>query len=693
MARPGKREVIERLDPQRRARLAAAHGLAGAGVELIAALERASIELEALLAACSKDQLRSLCQARGRARSGTRAQLIARLLAEAPAAASVTLAVPPGAARLAYHGRGEAPEPGPATTRVIECVDGEEAGPLPPDRSRLILARDNLVALQALVDERDASGRPRWRGAIDLVYIDPPFMAGADFHAAGRGRSRPGPLAYRDTWPGGVASYLAMLTPRLALLRELLCETGTIYVHLDWHAVHYVKVLMDELFGADCFQNEIVWHYYNKLQGNVRRFSSNHDVILAYRKARRAYFAPVTEPRARPVRQLVRRWDRAAGKLVNDLDAEGRARYQLSRERRVDDVWTIPMLQPADRRENLGFPTQKRRAVVERIIAASCPEGGVVLDCFLGSGTAAVAAERLGRRFIGIDHGPLSIALARRRLLARRDPERPSLPPLTVEVIGVDAGDLLEDARALPPARLEAALLALLDATPTGDPTLQGRRDDARVHLGPLDAPVSPATARALIEAVAAAEGRALTIVSREDDGALAAACEELGAITGVTTTVRTLSARALAEARDPGPTRPDRDALLPVRLAVTLAVTITGLEVQVDLRAGAPGGPAIRGWAIDWSYGRRRDDAGAPVFAPHTWRVRSRSDAALPLRAIHRYRAAGRATIVARVCDPRGATGEARRVVELAGLRADALAPNGATPDEPDLPPGEGPA
>ena len=128
-------------------------------------------------------------------------------------------------------------------------------------------------------------------------------------------------------------------------------------------------------------------------------------------------------------------------------------------------------------------------------------------------------------------------------------------------------------------------------------------------------------------------------------------------------------------------------------RLAVTLAVTITGLEVQVDLRAGAPGGPAIRGWAIDWSYGRRRDDAGAPVFAPHTWRVRSRSDAALPLRAIHRYRAAGRATIVARVCDPRGATGEARRVVELAGLRADALAPNGATPDEPDLPPGEGPA
>ena len=164
--------------------------------------------------------------------------------------------------------------------------------------NRLIWTNDNLVALRTLLDERDPDTREyRYRNKVDLVYIDPPFMVNNDFRAdnsieieldkdeAVEAKKEPSLveiLAYKDTWRQGLDSFLSMLRERLVLLKELLASTGSIYVHLDWHAVHYVKVLMDEIFGYEHFANQIVWQRSTGKSLMTRRLPNNHDVILAY---------------------------------------------------------------------------------------------------------------------------------------------------------------------------------------------------------------------------------------------------------------------------------------------------------------------------------------------------------------------------------------------------------------------------
>src|SRR5713226_9618707 len=142
-------------------------------------------------------------------------------------------------------------------------------------RNKLIWG-DNLLVMNSLME--------RFEGKVDLIYIDPPFATGADFSTRAlvgddgsdmfKDASLLEETIYRDTWAGGIASYLDMLAKRLVLMRSLLSDDGSIYIHLDWHVGHYVKLLLDEVFGEDNFRNEIVWHYYNKFQGNVNRFAS-----------------------------------------------------------------------------------------------------------------------------------------------------------------------------------------------------------------------------------------------------------------------------------------------------------------------------------------------------------------------------------------------------------------------------------
>ena len=254
-----------------------------------------------------------------------------------------------------------------------------------------------------------ADGQP----GIQTIYIDPPFASQRDFGGAKDER------AYQDKVIG--AEFLEFLRKRLIFLRELLAPTGSIFVHLDSKKGHYVKILLDEVFGEQNFRNEIVWHYYNKFQGNVNRFASDHDVIFWYSRSSSYRFTPLKEKRIEgPVRQIKRTWDKDAGRIVNVKGPDGKVVYQETEEKTVDDVWRLSMLQPADRTQNLFYPTQKPESIVERVISSTTQPGDIVLDAFAGSGTTCAVAEKLGRRWIAIDCGKLAIYTIQKRMLTLR---------------------------------------------------------------------------------------------------------------------------------------------------------------------------------------------------------------------------------------------------------------------------------
>ncbi|MDQ1084711.1 MULTISPECIES: site-specific DNA-methyltransferase [Microbacterium] len=278
--------------------------------------------------------------------------------------------------------------------------------------NRLIFG-DNLQAAKTLLDLKrsgelkSADGQPGAR----LIYIDPPFASARDFVGGDEER------AYQDRVVG--AAFLEFLRRRLIMLRELLSDDGSIFVHLDSKKGHYVKVLMDEVFGERNFRNEIVWHYYNKMQGNVKRFASNHDVIYWYSKTSTFNFTPLKELRLEgPVKQLARKWNKETQKLVNVRGSDGKVIYQETDTKAVDDVWRMSMLQPADRSQNQRYPTQKPEALLERIISATTKPGDLVLDAFAGSGTTPAVAEKLGRRWIAIDSGKLAVYTIQKRMLS-----------------------------------------------------------------------------------------------------------------------------------------------------------------------------------------------------------------------------------------------------------------------------------
>ena len=272
---------------------------------------------------------------------------------------------------------------------------------------------------------------------IDLVYIDPPFASGADY--AKKVYVRRNPLVqkaiaeaeqqldnsemmafeekmYGDIWDK--EKYLNWMYENLMAIKSVMSERASIYVHLDYHIGHYVKILMDEIFGEENFRNEIVWHYYNKMQGNVNRFASNHDSIYLYSKSEEYNFTPIKEKRGETVKQIKRIWDKETQKLVNAKDEDGKVIYIETDEKSIDDVWRMSMLQPADKEEPVDYATQKPEALLERIIKASSDEGMLVADFFGGSGVTATVAHKLGRRFIHNDVNINSIQTARDRLIS-----------------------------------------------------------------------------------------------------------------------------------------------------------------------------------------------------------------------------------------------------------------------------------
>ena len=361
-------------------------------------------------------------------------------------------------------------------------------------RNRLIWG-DKKYVLPALLDE--------FAGQVDLIYIDPPFATGADFSFQveiedaqfTKEASIIEQKAYRDTWGRGADGYLQWFYETIVILNELLSSNGSIFVHLDWHVAHYAQAVLDEVFGRDRFVNQVIWYYYNKFQGNINHFPANHDLIYWYTKGPRYVFNPQFEERGEAVKQLVRVWDKEKGRIVNAKDEAGKVLYQESTTRRIDDVWRISMLQPADKTENLRYPTQKPEKILERIIKASSNEGDLILDCFAGSGTTAAVAEKLGRRWITADLGRFAIHTTRKRLLSIAN-----VRPFVVQNLGKyerqawQAAEFGGAERAAEVSRqYRKFILDLYGARAIDGYTwLHGVKGGRMVHVGPVDSPISP---------------------------------------------------------------------------------------------------------------------------------------------------------------------------------------------------------
>ena len=396
---------------------------------------------------------------------------------------------------------------------------------------------DNKLVLSSLLAE--------FAGQVDLIYIDPPFATGADFAQ----HVNVGDLdwikapsileehAYRDTWGAGYTSYLSMLFERLALLRDLLSPTGSIYLHLDWRAASYGKLILDELFGSKNFKNEIIWRRANT-HNDPDGYGRVHDTLLYYRRPGGTFNRIYGEYRQEYIDQAYRheetdgrkyrllplhathvysstddntrkfgektlrppagkywRWSQAKidQALADDMIVVSKNDVPQYKKY-LDEAEGVPVqsmwddLKMLGRPEMVGYPTQKPESLLERIILASSNENDLVLDCFVGSGTTAAMAEKLGRRWIACDLGRFAIHTTRKRLLSI-----PDCKPFEINNLGAyerqrwqrDSGNgKLTD--------YLNSILSFYRAEPLdGFRNLHGRKDGRMVHVGATDAPVT----------------------------------------------------------------------------------------------------------------------------------------------------------------------------------------------------------
>lgn len=346
--------------------------------------------------------------------------------------------------------------------------------------SNKLIYGENLQVLKTLVEmkARGELRNPDGTDGFKVIYIDPPFATKREF------KGKKGQGAYRDKIEGG--EFLEFIRKRLIFIHELLTDDATLYVHLDWKKGHYVKIILDELFGPQNFRNEIIWWYYNKMQGNVDRFPSNHDNIYVYSKSSATYFKPIMEEREESAQLIKRIWDGEKQKLVNAKGDDGKVLYIERADKRVDDVWRLSMLQPADRKEKVDYPTQKPKTLLALVIEASSRPGDLVLDCFAGSGTTALAAEAMGRRWVAVDSGKLAIYTTQSRLLDGREIKK--CQPWSLYTAGHYDNELVDS---LPFESFAAFALELFGCVPKAGKIasvpIQGTRGGDPVHVFPFE--------------------------------------------------------------------------------------------------------------------------------------------------------------------------------------------------------------
>lgn len=447
---------------------------------------------------------------------------------------------------------------------INESADDRRKGLLQFDkptewRNRLIWG-DKKYVLPSLLEE--------FAGKINLVYIDPPFNVGADFSFTAAIPDHPDTeedetttftkepsiieqKAYRDTWGKGLDSYMQWFYETAVLLRELLTEDGSIYVHIDWHVGHYTKCILDEVFGYENFRNEIVWKR-GKMKGAKAvglQYGRNHDSILYYSKENKYTFnrqyisyeeeyiqqrytkddkdgkgkytdQPIGTRSQESLKQL-----RSEGRIFKTTGETERIKFYLSEMPGIalDDVWNDIDEINSMAKDNVGYSTQKPIPLLERIIKASSNENNLILDCFCGSGTTAAVAEKLNRRWITCDLGRFAIHTTRKRLLQIKN-----VKPFIVQNLGkyerqqwmqaefapqpsrqngtgskggaTEASNTL-DKRLQLEKEYRQFILELYHGQPlNGHIWLHGSRAGRMVHVGGVEAPVSSGDVKNIVQ-------------------------------------------------------------------------------------------------------------------------------------------------------------------------------------------------
>ncbi|GAB1469719.1 hypothetical protein MASR2M66_05960 [Chloroflexota bacterium] len=296
------------------------------------------------------------------------------------------------------------PPPTPATLTLDSVLFPNGRGyPKSRPDGRVILG-DNLAVMAALL--------PEFEGRINLIYADPPFFTNRQFHArVGRGEDSRKPAnwklaeGYHDSWTD-MDSYLQFLYERLSLMYRLLAPNGTLYLHLDWHADAHARLVLDEIFGAENFINEIIWAYHGPSPIRTA-FNRKHDTILMYTKSKNYTFNvdDIREPYSPNTLATFKASRKAGFGKIPDLE----------RGKVPEDWWYFPVVARLHN-ERTGYPTQKPEAMLERMILASSNKDDIVADFFCGSGTTAFVAAKHGRKFITCDESARAINTARARL-------------------------------------------------------------------------------------------------------------------------------------------------------------------------------------------------------------------------------------------------------------------------------------
>jgi len=395
------------------------------------------------------------------------------------------------------------------------------------DFRNMLVWGENQLVLSALL--RD------FRGKVDLIYIDPPFAVGADFtmdvpigdggDTAPKDQSALEMVAYRDTWGRGSDSYLQMMCDRLAIMRDLLTETGSIYVHLDETVSYYIRAVMDDIFGRDNFIREIVWRigWISGYKSAAKNWIRNHDTLLFYKKGPTFTFNKSYIPYPK-------------GYVRRDGEAPTGAGYP------IEDTWNCSDLDRLDSiqiksfsKEKTGYATQKNEDLLERIIAASTNENALVADFFCGSGTTGAVAERLGRRWLMCDLGRFAIHTSRKRLIdIQREQHVAGKPYRAFDVFNLGRyerqwwqKETLKGAE----DDHRRVVLEFYKAEPlkgSVSPLLHGRKGPALCHVDNIDSVFSRDEAKAVARAAKEAGAQELACLAWEFEMDLRMVCNAL---------------------------------------------------------------------------------------------------------------------------------------------------------------------
>ena len=306
---------------------------------------------------------------------------------------------------------------------------------------------DNLHVMRQLRNE-----------TIDLIYIDPPFFSGKHYNVIFGDQNEL--RSFSDIWQGGMPGYLIWLNSRLYEMKRLLKRNGSIYVHCDWHASHYIKVEMDKIFGYDNFRNEVIWHYGLGAFRATQHYPRKHDALLFYSKSLQD--ATFNVQRLEPTDAMLKKYSHIDENGNRYMISYGK-RYYLKGGKPADTVWDVPAIAP-NSGERIGYPTQKPETLLERIIKASTNENDIVADFFGGGGTTAAVAQRLRRRWITCDQSRVAVAITAGRLTRQVEEQTGKLfavPDFTVEHWGVYEARRLA---AAPPHQFRAFVLSCFGA-------------------------------------------------------------------------------------------------------------------------------------------------------------------------------------------------------------------------------------